>query len=323
VEIDMRGLYLKDGELQFLSDYSKPEPEAGFSLVRVTTAGICSTDLELVKGYHGFQGILGHEFVGIVEQSDDDAMVGQRVVGGINIGCGSCSICLGRGPEHCLERTVLGIINHDGAFADYLLLPDENLVTVPDVVGDETAIFTEPLAAALRILEQTMIRPSADIAVVGPGRLGMLIGQVLRLSGSQVTMLGRRAESLSLARELRFQCGFVDEAIDARFDVVVEATGNEAGLAHSLRIIRPQALLILKSTFAGMANVDLSKIVVSEITVIGSRCGPFEPALRLLTSGKIETLGMIDGRYSLSNGIAAFAHAAQPGIRKILLQISS
>jgi threonine dehydrogenase-like Zn-dependent dehydrogenase len=318
----MRALLLENGKIQYLTDYPKPERKAGYSLVSVIAAGICSTDLELVRGYANFQGIPGHEFVGLVEESDDDALVGQRVVGGINIGCMTCGTCLGKGPEHCPDRTVLGIINHDGAFADYLTLPDINLIPVPDKIPDEIAVFTEPLAAALRILDQVRIRPSADIAVVGPGRLGMLVGQVLRLGGSHVTMLGRRTESLTLPRQLGISSALVEQAANESYDVVVEATGNEAGLAHSLRLIRPEGMLILKSTFAGTANVDLSKIVVSEITVVGSRCGPFEPALRLLAEDMIEIEGMIDGRYSIADGIEGIAHAGRPGIRKILLRIS-
>lgn len=317
----MRALYLKDGNLQYLTDYPRLERQAGHSLIKVTVAGICSTDLEIARGYAGFQGIPGHEFVGIVQKSDDDSLVGRRVVGGINIGCGTCRVCLSDGPEHCPERTVLGIINHDGAFAEFLTLADENLIPVPEEIADETAVFTEPLAAALRILEQVRIRPTDRIAVVGPGRLGMLIGQVLRLGGSLVTMLGRRAESLVLPNRLGLHSGLVREVKDESYDVVVEATGNEAGLAHSLRLLRPQGILILKSTFAGMANVDLSKVVVSEIRVIGSRCGPFEPALRLLAEQKIEVECMIEGRYALEDGLAAFAHASRPGVRKILLSM--
>jgi threonine dehydrogenase-like Zn-dependent dehydrogenase len=200
-------------------------------------------------------------------------------------------------------------------------LADENLIPVPEEITDESAVFTEPLAAALRILEQVRIRPTDRIAVVGPGRLGMLIGQVLRLGGSHVTMLGRRAESLTLPIRLGLDSGLIGEAEDESYDIVVEATGNEAGLAHSLRLLRPQALLILKSTFAGTANVDLSKIVVSEIRVIGSRCGPFEPALRLLAEKKVEVESMIEGRYPLDDGLAAFTHASRPGVRKILLSM--
>ena len=318
----MRALHLENGKIEYITDYPKPERKAGYSLVSVIAAGICSTDLELVRGYAGFQGVLGHEFVGIVEESDDAALVGQRVVGGINIGCMSCATCLGKGPEHCPDCIVLGIIDHDGAFADYLTLPDINLIPVPDKIPDERAVFTEPLAAAVRILDQVKIRPSVDIAVVGPGRMGMLIGQVLRLGGSSVTMLGRRRESLALPRKLGISSQLIERVTDAYYEVVVEATGNESGLAHSLRIIRPEGMLILKSTFAGTAKVDLSKIVVSEITVVGSRCGPFEPALRLLAEDKIEIEGMIDGRYSIADGIEAIDHASQSGVRKILLRIS-
>jgi threonine dehydrogenase-like Zn-dependent dehydrogenase len=213
----------------------------------------------------------------------------------------------------------LGIIGHDGAFADYFRLPLSNLLPVPDDVTDDAAVFTEPLAAALRIREQLLIRPSERAAVVGPGRLGMLVGQVLALSGTSVTMLGRRQESIALARKLGFEAGLVDDQDDDSFDLVVEATGNDAGLAHALRIVRPLGTLVLKSTFAGRATVDLTRLVVGEITVRGSRCGPFGPALRLLAEGRIETKAMIEGRYPLREAEAAFEHAARPGVRKILL----
>ena len=318
----MRALFLDDGDIQFLTDCPRPERQPGYSLVRVLLAGICSTDLELVRGYAGFRGVIGHEFVGIVEESDSTDLIGRRVVGTINIGCMTCRTCLSRGPEHCLSRTVLGIHDHDGAFADYLTLPDTNLLPVPENLGDDRAVFTEPLAAALRILDQVKVRPTSNIAVVGPGRLGILIGQVLQLGGAGVTMLGRREASLELPKRLGLETKLIEDAQDSSCDFVVEATGNEAGLAHSLRIIRPEGLLILKSTFAGSANVDLSKIVVDEITVVGSRCGPFEPALRLLAQGKIETSALIEGRYPLEDGVAAFEHASRPGVRKILLDIS-
>jgi threonine dehydrogenase-like Zn-dependent dehydrogenase len=315
----MRALYLQKGKIDFLTDYALPERRAGHSLVRVLLAGICSTDLELLRGYAGFQGIPGHEFVGVVEKSDRVELIGQRVVGRINIGCMNCRTCLSRGPEHCPERSVLGIIDHDGAFADYLTLPDVNLLPVPDEIENERAVFTEPLAAALRIMEQVKIRPTAEIAVVGPGKLGMLIGQVLQLHGAHVTMLGRRKASLELPANLGIASMLVEQAEDSWYDIVVEATGNEAGLAHSLRIIRPEGLLVLKSTFAGSAHVDLSKIVVDEISVVGSRCGPFEPALRLLVDGKIAVEAMIEARYSIEDGVKAFERAAEPGVRKVLL----
>lgn len=316
----MKALYLSNGNLQYRNDYPRPIPAEDEALIRVTLGGICSTDLEIIKGYANFQGVLGHEFVGVVEEAAEPTWIGRRVVGTINLGCGRCPICLAHGPEHCPNRTVLGIINRDGAFANYVTLPLVNLHPIPDTVPDETAVFTEPLAAALRIREQLTIRPAMQAAVVGPGRLGLLIGQVLALAGTEVTMLARRPESLTLPAQLGLATGLVDEAAADSFDLVVEATGNEQGLAHSLRLVRPLGTLVLKSTFAGQAKIDLSKLVVAEITVVGSRCGPFAPALRLLAGGKIEVQAMIQGDYPLSDGLAAFAHAAQPGVRKILLR---
>lgn len=316
----MQALYLSDGRLDYRPDYPTPVVAPGQALIRVKLAGICSTDLELVKGYAGFQGVPGHEFVGVVEQADDPAWVGRRVVGGINIGCGVCRECQGRGPEHCPNRTVLGIINHDGAFADYLVLPLGNLLPAPDAVPDEAAVFTEPLAAALRIREQVAVRPSSSTAVVGPGRLGLLIGQVLALAGTPVTMLGRRPESLELPAQLGLATMLVETAADDSFDLVVEATGNEDGLAHALRLVRPLGTLVMKSTYVGAATVNLSKLAVGEINVVGSRCGPFAPALRLLQEGRVNVQALVDGEYPLRDGSAAFVHAARPGVHKILLR---
>ena len=316
----MQAIYVSDGNVSVVTDYPVPEPDAEQALIRVTMAGICSTDLEIVKGYAGFSGVLGHEFVGVVERAGDANWIGRRVVGSINLGCSHCSVCASNGPEHCPDRTVLGIIDHDGAFADYLVLPLSNLEAVPDQVSDEAAVFTEPLAAALRIREQLAISPTAEIAVIGPGRLGLLIGQVLALAGTPVTMIGRSAESLRLPVTMGLKSGLLDEFEENSFDIVVEATGNENGFAHALRLIRPLGALLLKSTYDGKATVDLSKIVVDEITVIGSRCGPFSPALRLLEQGVVEVSPFIEAQYPLSDGIAALRHAAEPRVRKILLK---
>ena len=320
----MRALYLQDGQLSLPGDYPRPEVGADDALIRVALAGICSTDLELVKGYAGgFRGVLGHEFVGVVEavgSAEAAEWIGWRVVGGINLGCRRCAVCLGEGPEHCPNRTTLGIHHKDGVFADYVTLPVVNLLQVPDGVADEEAVFTEPLAAALRIREQIAVRPAARAAVVGPGRLGLLVAQVLALAGTDVTVLGRRAGSLELPRQLGLTTGLVDEAADDSFDLVVEATGNDAGLAHSLRLARPRGTLVLKSTFHGNANVNLTKLVVAEITVVGSRCGPFAPALRLLAGGAVQVRPLIEADYPLVDALAAFAHADRPGARKILLR---
>jgi threonine dehydrogenase-like Zn-dependent dehydrogenase len=317
----MNGLYLADGILTYRTDLPRPQPGPDEALVRVTLVGICSTDLEMVKGYvPGFQGVLGHEFVGVVEESPDAAWHGRRVVASINIGCNECEVCRREGPEHCPNRTVLGIHNRDGVFAEYVAVPRANLLAVPDDVPDETAVFTEPLAAALRIREQVKVRPTAKTAVVGPGRLGLLIGQVLALAGTEVTMLGRREASLELPARLGLPTALADSLPDDSFDFVVEATGNDAGFAHSLRLVRPSGTLILKSTFAGHSRIDLTKLVVGEINVVGSRCGPFAPALRLLARQEVAVQPLIDGEYPLSDGLAAFEHAARSGARKILLR---
>lgn len=316
----MQALVVKDGKVEYHGNYPQPRPKVDEALVHVRLAGICATDLEIVQGYAAFQGVLGHEFVGVVEEAAEDEWVGQRVVGSINLGCGKCDVCLNEGPEHCPQRTVLGIAGKDGAFADYLTLPLENLTPVPESVPDETAVFTEPLAAAVRVTEQVAVQPEMTAAVVGPGRLGILVGQVLARAGATVTMLGRNEESLQLPAGLGLATGLVDEALDDGFDLTVEATGNDAGLAHALRLVRPLGTLVMKSTYAGRANVDLTKLVVGEITVVGSRCGPFRPALALLEKGAIAVEPLIEAEYPLSEGEGALAHAARPGVRKVLLR---
>ncbi len=331
----MQAITLFDSRLTVQPDWPRPIPGPDEALIRVTLAGVCSTDLELVKGYAGgFNGILGHEFVGVVEQTglpDNGDWVGRRVVGSINLGCGRCAVCLQDGPEHCLQRTTLGIHNRDGVFADWVTLPVVNLFEVPSEVADEEAVFTEPLAAAVRIREQINIRPTLRMAVVGPGRLGLLVAQVLALGGGDVTVLGRRPSSLDLPEQLGLKTDLVDNLPDNTFDLVVETTGNDAGFAHSLRLVRPQGTLVLKSTFQGNADINLTKLVVGEINVVGSRCGPFAPALRILaasavagpaapSSMAVQVRPMIEAEYTLQDGLAAFEHAARPGVRKILLR---
>jgi len=319
----MRAVVVRNGRLRAVNDLPEVVPQASEALLRVRLAGICSTDLEIVRGYAGFEGVLGHEFVADVEDVGgevDPAWIGRRVVATINIGCGRCAECLANGPEHCAQRTVLGIHNRDGAFAEYLRLPVSNLMPVPEAVADEAAVFTEPLAAALRIREQIAVHPTARTAVVGPGRLGLLVGQVLALGGTEVTMLGRSAASLELPRYLGLHTGLAVEYADNSFDLVVEATGNESGFEQSLRLVRPQGTLVLKSTFAGASTIDLTKLVVGEIRVVGSRCGPFAPALRLLAEDTIPVTDSIDAEYPLAEAEQAFAHAARPGVRKVLLR---
>jgi threonine dehydrogenase-like Zn-dependent dehydrogenase len=314
----MQALYVSGGRLEYRTDQPKPDAGDHQTLIKLQLAGICSTDLEIIKGYTGFEGILGHEFVGIVERGPSP-WIGKRVVGSINIGCGECHVCLAYGPEHCPTRRTLGIHDHHGAFADYLTLPVSNLLEVPSHVTDQQAVFTEPLAAALRIREQLVVAPTARVAVIGPGRLGMLVGLVLNQAGTEVIMVGRSERSMLLPAQMGLRTKLASELRADSFDMVVEVTGNREGLAQALRLVRPLGTIVMKSTYAGLADIDLTKVVVGEVTVVGSRCGPFAPALRMLGSGQIDVTPLIEADYALGDGLQAFAQAGQPGTRKILL----
>lgn len=308
--------------LSYRSDISMPEIAADEALIRLRLAGICATDLELVKGYAGFSGILGHEFVGIVEAVGDEKhshWLHRRVVGSINIGCGVCETCRLDGQEHCSARMVLGIRGRDGVFADYFTLPVGNLFAVPDDVSDEAAVFTEPLAAAIRVVKQLESLSVKNIVVVGPGRLGLLIAKVLALAGYDVVAAGRSNNSLALPRQWALRAALIQELADNRFDCVVDASGQASGFAQALRLVKPRGTLVLKSTFSAIEPVDLTKVVVCELNIIGSRCGPFADALAVLTQKTVPVEAMIDGRYPLKQGLSAFEHAARPGVRKILL----
>ena len=318
----MQALELNNS-LNYRQDKPIPAIAGDEALIRVKLAGICATDLELVKGYAGFSGIIGHEFVGTVEavgQKKHHHWLNKRVVGSINIGCGVCDVCRNDGPEHCSSRRVLGIRGHDGAFADYLRLPVANLFPVPDEVPDEAAVFAEPLAAAIRVLKQLAPLPVKPAAVIGPGRLGLLIAQVLALAGYDVEVLGRSATSLALPQQWQLKTALVNDVPSNHYDYVVDASGRAEGFSQALRIAKPRGTVVLKSTFSASEPVDLSKVVVGELNILGSRCGPFDEALALLRQGSIPLASMVDGRYSLKDGLAALRHAAQPGIRKILLQ---
>lgn len=308
--------------LSYRSDISMPEIAADQALIKLRLAGICSTDLELVKGYAGFSGILGHEFVGVVEAVGDEQYshwLNRRVVGSINVGCGVCEICRLDGPEHCPTRKVLGIRGKDGVFADYFTLPVDNLFAVPDDISDESGVYTEPLAAAIRVVKQLESLPIKNLAVVGPGRLGLLIAKVLALAGYHVVVAGRSNNSLDLPRQWALNTALVQDLADDRFDCVVDASGQASGFAQALRLVRPRGSLVLKSTFSAIEPVDLTKVVVGELNIVGSRCGPFADALAALAQKAIPVEAMIDGRYTLKQGLAAFEHAGRPGVRKILL----
>ncbi len=314
----MRALWLQDRQLRLRDDVPMPEPAAGEALVRVLCAGICSTDLELVRGYYPYSGVLGHEFVGVVE-SGPAHMCGRRVVGEINASCGACDQCARGQPTHCLQRTVLGILQRNGCFAQYLTLPAANLHIVPDEVSTTAATFTEPLAAALEIEAQVPLALRQRVLVVGAGRLGHLIAQTLALTGCELWVAGRAPAQLAwlAARGLNV-CAAADAEPHA-FDMAVECTGNAQGFALALRALRPRGTLVLKSTYAGSLTLDAAPIVVNELTVVGSRCGPFAPALQLLAAGRVLVEPLVHARYALADGMAAFAHAAQPSVLKVLL----
>lgn len=316
----MKALWLEDGRLSFRDDLPLPAPGSGEALVRVRLAGICGTDLEMVKGYYPFTGVLGHEFVGeVVEAPDAPAWVGRRVVGEINIVCHTCDMCQRGLHRHCRDRTVLGILGRHGAFAEYLTLPLENLHPVPDTVPDTVAVFTEPLAAALEILEEVHLKPTSRVLVVGVGRLGQLIVRVLALTGAQIEVVVRREKQQALLRSWQVDFRTEEDVPEGVYDVVVEATGNPEGFALARRALRPRGTLVLKSTYAGTLQVDFSRVVVDEQMLVGSRCGPFKAALRIWMRGLIDPRDLIEATYPLEQGIEAFAHASRPGVFKILL----
>lgn len=316
----MIAIWLEDGRLVVRHDIPPPEPPRGETLIRVLIAGICNTDLELVRGYHPYTGILGHEFVGIVERGPEGWM-GRRVVGEINASCGRCRECSAGRPRHCRSRTVLGITGRPGAFAEYLAFPASNLHIVPNEVSMEAAVFTEPLAAALEIQEQVAVAPTDRVLVVGDGKLGLLVAQSLAATGCELLVIGRHRAKLELLTARGIRTGMVADAEPASFDVAVECTGNPEGFEIARAALRPRGTLVMKSTYAGRLTVDASALVVDEITLVGSRCGPFEPALRLLREGGVDVMPLVHARYPLEEGVAAFEHAARPGVLKVLLEV--
>ena len=306
-----------DNTVRLVADYPRPAPESNEALIRIQLAGVCATDLEMLRGYKGgYRGVMGHEFVGQVVESPDPAWIGKRVVGDINVACGDCDMCRLGIPSQCRQRQAIGIIGRGGVFADYLALPLANLHLVPDGVSDEEAVFAEPLAAALQIPQMVPIQPNDQVVVLGDGRLGLLVAQVLRLNAAEVTLLGHHPERQALARSW----GLLVERPDSDADIVVDCTGRPEGFSEALTLVRPRGTIVLKSTYAGAGEFDLSSVVVNEITIVGNRCGPFEPALRLLEEGLVDVRSLIDARYPLSEGPAALEHAGRRGTLKVLIQ---
>lgn len=302
-------------------DIEQPH-NADEALVRVVLSGICNTDLEIARGYAGFDGTIGHEFVGIVEQSSNRDLAGRRVVGEINAGCGRCDLCRAGDPRHCSSRTVLGIVGRDGAHAEFLQLPNVNLIAVPEEINDQHAVFTEPLAAACGILERAAIGKTDRVAVIGDGKLGLLCAQVAALTGAPVLLAGKHAEKLRIAERRGIETSTPQDASkrQRQFDVVVEASGAAGGFKLALDLLRPKGTLILKSTFHGSTEIDAARIVVDEISIVGSRCGRFEPALDLLKRGAIDVDSLISEEYSLSDGVKAMTRANTTGVLKVLLR---
>jgi alcohol dehydrogenase len=317
----MRALVLDPPGRLTLTQRARPSA-ASECVVRVTAAGICGTDLELLRGYAGFSGVPGHEFVGVVEEGPpaDATWIGRRVTGAITVGCGACKGCRVAGRGHCDRRSVLGIIGRDGAFAEYLSLPAANLHAVPDGVTDDAAVLVEPLAAACRVLEQIAVTAATTCAVVGPGRLGLLVALVLRAAGANVTVVGRSEPRLTLARSLGFSvvAGEAAQRLARQFDVVVDATGQPDGLATAKALVRPRGTIVMKSTFHGEASLAIAPLVVDEITLVGSRCGPFDTALDLLANGRVDVRRLVDEVFPLERFAEAFA-AAEQG-RKVILR---
>jgi threonine dehydrogenase-like Zn-dependent dehydrogenase len=314
----MRALVFDD-KLHLRTDYPDPVPAPGESIVKVSLAGVCGTDLEITRGYMEYRGVPGHEFVGRVVQSEMVSLAGKRVVGEINAGCGTCNRCIDGMGRHCPARTVLGILGRDGAFAEYLRLPNANLLPLPDSVTDESAVFTEPFAAACEIFEQAHLKRTDRIAVLGDGRLGALVALALRGENFAPVVAGHHPQKLKRLAALGLQTQTAEELAPG-YDVVVDCTGRSEGFSMAIALVRPRGTVILKSTAAAGAAMNLAPVVINEITIIGSRCGRFVPAIDALAAYKFDPRPLIDGTYSLDDGVAAFAAAADKAKFKIVIR---
>jgi len=317
----MRAVVLEGSDVSVRPDHPSPVPRDDEVLVRVTRAGICETDLQLIKGYMGFRGVLGHEFVGVAESGP---FKGSRVVGEINCSCGECPTCRAGRPSHCPERSVLGILNHDGAFADFIAVPQRNLHVVPDSIADDVAVFTEPVAAAFQIPDQVYIDHDMRVVVLGDGRLGNLCAQVHAGITAHVTVVGKHPEKLALFQGARRTIAtklLSDVEPDHDADLVVDCTGSPTGLTTALTLVRPRGTVVLKTTVAGEQTMAWARVVIDEVTIVGSRCGPFDRALTALDAGEIDVLPLISARYDLSHGVEAIDHARSKPALKVLIDV--
>jgi alcohol dehydrogenase len=314
----MIAVCLENGKVQ-VRKQARPRRRRGFALIRLIYGGICNTDLELERGYYGFRGTPGHEFVGEVVEADDQSWIGQRVVGEINLACGKCAWCARGLGRHCPKRTVLGIVKQPGAFREFLTLPEHNLRRVPREIPSEEAVFVEPLAAACEILDQVRIPRGAPIAVLGDGKLGLLASQVLQAHGAEVHQYGRHKEKLRIAEQAGVSTEIAKKLPVAKYEYVVEATGSSEGLRQAVAMTQPRGTVIMKSTVHGLVSIDTAPVIVNEITLVGSRCGRFEPALKLLRSRRVRVDKMISEVLPLKKAPDAFRMAASSGVLKVLL----
>jgi threonine dehydrogenase-like Zn-dependent dehydrogenase len=317
----VRAIVLDLDDVQVDQVRPAPNPVADEVLVRVTRAGVCETDLQLIKGYMGFRGVLGHEFVGVAESGP---YAGQRVVGEINCACWNCDTCRSGLPTHCPHRTVLGILNHDGAFADLIAVPQRNLHRVPDSIPDDIAVFTEPVAAAFQIPAQLQIGTNDRIVVLGDGRLGNLCAQVLASISDDLLVVGKHRDKLAILEAMGLRTATLSDDLPARAaDIVVDCTGSESGLPTALKLVRPRGTIVLKTTVAGTQTLAWAPFVIDEVTLVGSRCGPFDQALYALEHGLVDVEPLIADRFTLSNGLMALQRAQQKGVLKVLLEIDA
>jgi threonine dehydrogenase-like Zn-dependent dehydrogenase len=317
----MRALFFQR-RLKYRRDYPTPKKAEGEALIRVLKAGICNTDIEIVRGYMPFQGVLGHEFVGVVEEAEDSTWIGKRVVGEINCPCRQCEYCQKGLGNHCPNRKVLGILGKDGAFADYLTLPTANLHELPANVTDVQAVFVEPLAAAFRVLEQVDTGPKDKIAVLGDGKLGLLMAQVVAGTGCEMTVIGRHPERLALLTRRKINTALAREGPHQTFDLCIDCTGSPTGLEAAMSLVRPLGKIVLKSTFAMGERLNLSRLVVNEITLLGSRCGPFPRAIKALQEGTVDVSFLTEDTYNLGEAKKAFNLASKRGVLKVLLDMT-
>jgi len=318
----MRALIFDNG-LRFAADYPRPLPGESEALVRVVYAGICATDREIMRGYMGFSGVPGHEFSGVVEEAAEKSLIGKRVTGAINIACNACQYCASGLRNHCPNRDVLGILNKDGAFAEFLTLPLENIYLLPDSVSLQEGVFAEPLAAAFEITRQVKVSSGMKAAVLGDGKLGLLAALVLQRTGCDLTLIGRHVERLTAFKEKGMAVSPGIDGLPRDFDITVDCTGSEAGLAEAVSITKPRGIVVLKSTIAKRDGEILNQVVIDEITLIGSRCGPFEPAISAIAEGSINVRPFISAVFPLEDGLLAMEEAAKPMSLKVLLKIDN